>query len=104
MLDLDEPANPVHGWTAVFVPSTIGDVHWGDARHTYGASGGRSVTIEHPGFVNGMAAVHWAFLRAPTRPRARASRPLCAGGRRGIVRRARTGAGRRGIGPDVRGV
>jgi hypothetical protein len=65
MLDLDDPANPVHGWTAVFVPSTTGDVHWGDARHTYRASGGRSVTIEHRGFVNGMAAVRGAFANAP---------------------------------------
>jgi hypothetical protein len=29
MLDLDDPENPVHGWTTVFVPSTTGDVHWG---------------------------------------------------------------------------
>jgi hypothetical protein len=67
MLDLDDPANPLHGWTAVYVPSTTGDVHWGDARHTYRAAGGRSVTIEHRGFVNGMAAVRWAFdhVRAP---------------------------------------
>jgi hypothetical protein len=65
MLDLDDPANPVHGWTTVFVPSTTGDVHWGDARHTYRASGGRSVTIEHRGFVNGMAAVRWAFANTP---------------------------------------
>jgi hypothetical protein len=65
MLDLDDPANPVHGWTAVFVPSTTGDVHWGDARHTYRASGGRSVTIEHRGFVNAIAAVRWAFTNAP---------------------------------------
>jgi Pectinacetylesterase len=67
MLDLDDPENPVHGWTAVFVPSTTGDVHWGDARHTYRASDGRSVTIEHRGFVNGMAAARWAFanVRAP---------------------------------------
>jgi hypothetical protein len=65
MLDLDDRANPVHGWTAVYVPSTTGDVHWGDARHTYRAAGGRSVTIEHRGFVNGMAAVRWAFANVP---------------------------------------
>jgi hypothetical protein len=65
MLDLDDPENPVHSWTTVFVPSTTGDVHWGDARHTYRASGGRSVTIEHRGFVNGVAAVRWPFAHAP---------------------------------------
>jgi hypothetical protein len=65
ILDLDDASNPVRGWTAVFVPSTTGDVHWGDARHTYRGPGGRSVTIEHRGFVNAMAAVGWAFAHVP---------------------------------------
>jgi hypothetical protein len=64
LLDLDDPANPAHGWTAVFIPSTTGDVHWGDARHVY-RSGSRSVTIEHRGFVDGMAAVSWAVKNVP---------------------------------------
>jgi hypothetical protein len=65
LLDLGDPANPVHGFTAVVVPSATGDVHWGDTRHTYRAPGGRRVTIEHRGFVNGMAAVRWAFTHVP---------------------------------------
>ncbi|HEX2030938.1 MAG TPA: pectin acetylesterase-family hydrolase [Actinomycetota bacterium] len=60
ILDLDDPWNPFRGHTIVFIPSCTGDVHWGDARTTYGSGPGR-VTIEHRGFVNASAALEWAY-------------------------------------------
>jgi hypothetical protein len=64
MLDRFDARNPFREFTAVFVPSATGDVHWGDARVTYRA-GRRSVTVEHRGFVNAMSAVRWAFRNVP---------------------------------------
>ena len=68
ILDRFDARNPFRAYTAVFIPSATGDLHWGDARVTY-RDGGDAVTIEHRGFVNAMAALRWAFenVEAPER-------------------------------------
>ena len=64
ILDRFDARNPFRDYSAVFIPSATGDLHWGDARATY-RQDGRSVTVEHRGFVNAMAAVRWAFRNVP---------------------------------------
>ena len=65
VLDLDDPRNPFHGWSALFVPSCTGDVFAGDAVRTYRAADGRAVTVHHRGHVNASAALDWMFQRVP---------------------------------------
>jgi hypothetical protein len=65
VLDLDDPRNPFHGWSALFVPSCTGDVFAGDAVRTYRAADGRAVTVHHRGHVNASAALDWVFRRVP---------------------------------------
>jgi Pectinacetylesterase len=65
VLDLDDPRNPFHGWSALFVPSCTGDVFAGDAVRTYRAADGRAVTVHHRGHVNASAALDWMFRRVP---------------------------------------
>jgi hypothetical protein len=56
----DSPENPFRDWTVVHIPYCTGDIHWGDARTTYGSD-----TIEHRGFVNASAALDWIYRRFP---------------------------------------
>jgi Pectinacetylesterase len=59
--DLSNPENPFRDWNAVFVPYCTGDVHWGDAVVAHAnASGTKSVTIHHKGYVNAQVAEKWA--------------------------------------------
>lgn len=55
----DDPNNPFRDWTIIHVPYCTGDVHWGDARTSYGDAG----AIEHRGFVNASAALNWTYTR-----------------------------------------
>jgi hypothetical protein len=57
----DAPENPFRDWTIVHIPYCTGDIHWGDARQTYGSD-----TIEHRGFVNASAALDWTYRRFPS--------------------------------------
>lgn len=58
---LDDPANPLAGWSMVHVPYCTGDVHWGDATHEYNAS----LTIQHRGHQNVAAVLDWTYDRYP---------------------------------------
>ena len=64
--DRDNPDNPFADWHHVVIPYCTGDIHWGNARTTYG-SGGNSFDIAHVGAVNSMAVLDWIFanFRAP---------------------------------------
>lgn len=53
LFDLANPANPVAGFSIVFVPYCTGDVHLGNATHDYG----NGVVIEHKGYVNASTAL-----------------------------------------------
>ncbi|MDQ3871073.1 MAG: pectinacetylesterase family protein, partial [Chloroflexota bacterium] len=61
IFELGNPDNPFRDASFVYVPSCTGDVHSGDAVHTYRGSGGESVTIQHKGFVNVRAALQWTY-------------------------------------------
>jgi hypothetical protein len=65
ILDRLNVRNPFRDYTAVYVPSATGDLHWGDARVTYRGPAGAKVTVQQRGFVNAMAAVQWAFDNVP---------------------------------------
>lgn len=51
--DDTNPANPFRDWSVVFVPYCTGDVHIGNNTADYG----NGVTVEHKGYVNGVAAL-----------------------------------------------
>jgi hypothetical protein len=53
LLDLDDPRNPVAGWSVVFVPYCTGDVFLGAKTMQYA----EDVTIHHVGAVNARAAL-----------------------------------------------
>jgi hypothetical protein len=56
--------NPFKDWHHVLVPYCTGDVHGGDAEHTY-ESGGQSFTIHHKGAVNARAVLDWIYRNLP---------------------------------------
>lgn len=58
---LDDPANPLQGWSLVHIPYCTGDVHWGDATHVYKDD----LTIEHRGFKNVQTVLDWVADRYP---------------------------------------
>jgi hypothetical protein len=66
LLDLDDPANPLRDYDVVFVSYCTGDVHLGDATHTYRTGLGRAVTVQHRGYRNVRAALNWVYARYPT--------------------------------------
>ena len=53
IFDHDNPANPVAGYSFVFVPYCTGDVHIGTATHTYSPD----LTVNHTGFFNATKAL-----------------------------------------------
>jgi hypothetical protein len=65
IFDAADPENPFRGYTIVYVPSCTGDVHIGNKKTTYHGVGGRTVPIEHRGFVNASAALTWAYNKVP---------------------------------------
>ncbi len=56
--------NPFQGWTHVYIPYCTGDIHWGDATHTYG-SGADKFDIHHRGALNSRVALKWVFDNFP---------------------------------------
>jgi hypothetical protein len=53
IFDLSNPANPLAGYSFVYVPYCTGDVHLGDASRDYSPT----LTVEHKGFANGSTAL-----------------------------------------------
>ena len=56
---LDDPKNPVAGWSLVHIPYCTGDIHWGDAVKDYAPD----LKIHHKGFVNTKSVLDWVFAR-----------------------------------------
>ena len=84
LLALDDPRNPVAGWSIVFVPYCTGDVFLGNDDHEYSPD----VTIHHNGAVNARAALdragrdvpgHHPAARHRRERRRRCPTPLVAG-------------------------
>lgn len=63
LMELDNPANPLRGFTVVYVPYCTGDVHLGSRDVTYEDG----LAIRHRGRDNVEAALGWAF-RSVTAP------------------------------------
>lgn len=64
IFDLDNPENPIADYSMVMVPYCTGDVHVGNRQMTYvdmEFGGGKRVTVNHRGWVNGQAVVRWLF-------------------------------------------
>lgn len=61
IFDLGNPANPLAGYSMVFVPYCTGDIHAGNITKDYG----NGVIVEHKGFVNGMTALEVMAERFP---------------------------------------
>ncbi len=61
IFDLTNAENPFKDYSMVFVPACTGDVHWGDNVKTHQGVDGQAFTIYHKGFVNGSAALEWAY-------------------------------------------
>jgi hypothetical protein len=63
MLDLENPANPVHDWTVVAIPYCTGDVHLGSTDRLYDTVGHpglpAQITIRHRGYDNFMVVLDW---------------------------------------------
>jgi len=57
--DHENEANPVKGWTHVFVPYCTGDIHWGDAEVLYEKEGVEPFNINHKGANNSRSALYW---------------------------------------------
>jgi hypothetical protein len=66
IFDLDNPENPFKDYTMVYAPSCTGDVLWGNHVQTYQRSNNQELTIYHKGFVNGSAALQWAYIHVTT--------------------------------------
>ncbi|MDT0276403.1 pectin acetylesterase-family hydrolase [Blastococcus goldschmidtiae] len=54
LVDVGDPANPLFGYSVVFVPYCTGDLHLGDNTQDYG---GGVVVVEHKGRVNATTAL-----------------------------------------------
>jgi hypothetical protein len=71
LLDLDNPANPVKGWTVVAIPYCTGDVHLGSVDQVYDKVGhklfprGPQITIHHRGYDNFMVVLDWITRNVP---------------------------------------
>lgn len=63
IMHLDNPANPFHDWTTVFIPYCTGDVHWGSSEAVYTSPNGLPLPavwpIHHRGFDNFLAVLDW---------------------------------------------
>src|SRR5262245_32087167 len=62
--DHTNASNPFKDWHHVYIPYCTGDVHWGDATRTYGAST-MPFTIQHKGGVNTRAVLDWLYANVP---------------------------------------
>jgi hypothetical protein len=61
LLDLTNPANPVAGWSIVFVPYCTGDVFLGATTHEYSAD----LTVHHVGAIDARAALQGLAATCP---------------------------------------
>lgn len=61
LFDVDEPDNPVSGWSVVYVPYCTGDIHLGTRTHDYGDG----VVIDHLGAINATYALDGAVEQFP---------------------------------------
>lgn len=57
IFDMENPDNPVNGWTHVIVPYCTGDVHWGTNVKDYGGG----TVVHHRGGTNGFAVKEWVL-------------------------------------------
>ena len=85
MLDLSNPASPIHGYTAVFVPYCTGDVFLGARTVAYttprtASAPERVFHIRHHGIANAEWVLNWVFARVPN-----PSVILVAGGSAGAI-------------------
>jgi hypothetical protein len=55
IFDMENPDNPVNGWTHVIVPYCTGDVHWGTTVQDYGGG----TVVHHRGGTNGFVIKKW---------------------------------------------
>lgn len=62
---LDNPENPFREWSQVFVSYCSGDVHLGNRSTDYTDAAGETLTIEHRGMANAMAALEYSFAAFP---------------------------------------
>jgi hypothetical protein len=69
LLDLQNPANPVAGWTVVAIPYCTGDLHLGSADRVYDSAGHprlpAQITIRHRGYDNFMVVLDWISKNLP---------------------------------------
>jgi Pectinacetylesterase len=61
IFDFTRPGNPFGDYSFLYVPSCTGDVHLGDVTREYSPK----LTVEHNGFVNGMAALSYLAEHYP---------------------------------------
>jgi hypothetical protein len=70
MFELDNPENPVAGWTVLFVSYCTGDVHLGDRTAEYAPKDKPRFTVHHNGWRNLTSALDWTLARLPRLRRA----------------------------------
>lgn len=58
--------NPFKDWHHLYIAYCTGDVHWGNAKQTYGAGSPLASTVEHKGAVNVKAALDWLYTNVPS--------------------------------------
>jgi len=63
ILDFSDARNPFRDYTAAYLPSCTGDVHWGNNVAHYTAADGRTLAIHHFGFANARRALRWVYRR-----------------------------------------
>lgn len=61
IFDFSNPENPIANYHIVFIPYCTADVHIGNAAQKYGTTPGQNGSIEHRGFVNTSAVLHWVY-------------------------------------------
>lgn len=63
--DREDLRNPIRDWHHIYIPYCTGDVHWGNATHTYteinGPDAGKPNVIQHKGYINAKAVIDWVF-------------------------------------------
>ncbi|MFM8582561.1 MAG: pectin acetylesterase-family hydrolase [Planctomycetaceae bacterium] len=100
LLDRGNRQNPVHDWSMVFVPYCTGDVHSGSHTANYRfPDTGKPFQIEHRGWDNAQAVMHWMRGNVPA-----PARLLVAGSSAGAYGAATHYASLRALYPQARGV
>ena len=60
ILEMENPANPLHDYTIVIVPHCTGDTHLGHSMARYG-EGDEAIDFAHNGFANVSAVLEWVY-------------------------------------------